>query len=232
MILRASHAPRFTGFDSRPSDSPARMAAWVSRPPRSRRPCGIATKPKPLSVLSAKVVVAGDGFVGDDEIRLDQISHRQVVRIRYLRNSIGSCFSCVRALQREPGKLLAVHFDHLEFVQVQPLGGELAAKREKRGSAIMRPTSASNCFAQRAAGGQLECLAIGRSVPQEVGELGSQFVAVERLGRGRLAGFHQEQELRRGQHYQQRVLHAVDESCGPRRTISGRPPSGRLLPRR
>ena len=79
MILRASHAPRFTGFDSRPSDSPARIAACVSTPPRSRRPCGIGDEPEAALGLVAEVVVAGDDFVGDHEIGLHQVPHRQVV---------------------------------------------------------------------------------------------------------------------------------------------------------
>ena len=36
-ILRANHAPRLTGFASRPSDSPARMPAAESTPPRCGR---------------------------------------------------------------------------------------------------------------------------------------------------------------------------------------------------
>ena len=54
MIFLASHAPRFTGFDSRPSDSPAIIADCVRMPPRSGRPCGNATNRKPFSVLSAR----------------------------------------------------------------------------------------------------------------------------------------------------------------------------------
>ncbi|GIT29601.1 MAG: hypothetical protein Ct9H300mP1_16470 [Planctomycetaceae bacterium] len=49
MIFRASHAPRLTGFDSRPLDSPARKTGLESRPPRFLLSCRIATKPKPLS---------------------------------------------------------------------------------------------------------------------------------------------------------------------------------------
>ena len=169
MIRRASHAPRLTGFDSRPSDSPARIAACVSTPPSSRRPCGIRTNWKPLSVLAGQVVVAGDHFVRDHEIRLDQIPHRQVVpdqvfeKLDRLLPQLGACVAC------EFGKSLAVRFEHIELVQIQPLGreftdevGELRIFDHPRHFGI-------HVFAKRAAARQFQRDVIRRSVPQEVG---------------------------------------------------------------
>ena len=54
IILRASHAPRFTGLASRPSDRPARMLVCASNPPRGFRPCATGVKVKPLSVWSPR----------------------------------------------------------------------------------------------------------------------------------------------------------------------------------
>ena len=213
MIFRASHAPRFTGFDSRPSDRPARIAGWVSKPPRSRRPCGMATNPKPLSVLLAEIVVAGDGFIGDHEIRLDQISRRQVVADQVLQELDGLLLRVARACRWVSlGNCLRSGSSTWNLSRLSHCDANSPAKRENRASRDHPRHFGIQLLAQRAGRGQLQRLAIGRPVPQEVRELGSQFVAVERLGRGRRAGLHQEQELRRGQHHQQRILDALAET--------------------
>ncbi len=131
MIRRASQAPRFTGFDSRPSDSPAMIAAWASTPPNSRRPWRNGNELKAALGLVAQIVVAGDDLVRDHEIRLDQIPHRQIVADQVLEKLHGLLPQLRACVARELGKLISIRFEHVELAQVQPLRRELVDEPRK-----------------------------------------------------------------------------------------------------
>ena len=94
MIFRASHAPRFTGFDSRPSERPARIAACGQQAAEIGPAVRDRDEPEAAFGLVGEVVVAGDRFIGDHEIGLNQIPDRAGYSgSGTARNSTGSCFS-------------------------------------------------------------------------------------------------------------------------------------------
>src|SRR5262249_11966825 len=160
-----------------------------------------------------QVVVGSHGFIGDDDVRLHQVSHRQVMPYQILYKLDRLLLQVIAREEGQPGELLTIDFHHVEFVEAQPLRRELI--REAREPRVFNhpPHLSIQLGLERAVGRELQRLAIGGAVPQEVRELGRQLVAIERLGSGRLARLYQEQELRRGQNYEQRVLHARSEGA-------------------
>ena len=69
-----------------------------------------------------EIVIAGDDLVGDQEIRLDQVPRpARLLRIKYWTNCTGSCRSCVARVASEFREATAIWFEHLEFVERQPL---------------------------------------------------------------------------------------------------------------
>ena len=151
MILRASQAPRFTGFDSRPSDNPARIAACgedaaeLAPPVRDRHELEAA-----LDAVG-EIVIAGDDLVRHDEVRLDQVSHRQVVADQVLRGTAPALAAVACGVARELGEALAIRFEDLRTCRA-PATARRTRPRIVRtaGRRSSASTSSSSRFVQRA----------------------------------------------------------------------------------
>ena len=134
--------------------------------------------------LIRETVVAGHGLIRHDEVGRDDVLHRQIVADQVLHELHRLLLQLGAGVAGQLGIELAVHFQHLELIQAQPLRGELIGEpREARiarsCAALPHPAACDSVPACR----QLQRLAIRRPVPQEVGELRSQLIAIERLRR-------------------------------------------------
>ncbi len=161
--------------------------------------------------LVGEIVIAGDGFVRDDEIRLDQIPHRQVIADQVLHKLDGLLPAVAHAYRGSVWDTVCDPVRAPGTCRDSATGGEFAARTarsaDRRSSAS---TSASRCCAQRARRGQLQRLAIGRPVPQEVRELRSQLVS-DRAAPARASCCFRSSNRNCGEvsTTMQRVLHAV-----------------------
>ena len=194
-ILRATHAPRLTGFDSRPSESPARMAAWLRTPPRSGRPWRNHDEAEAALRLVGEVVVVGDGFIGEDEVRGNQICRREVVPDKVLDELDGLLLQSFARVASEFREALAVRLEDLELVEAQPLGDELGYKSGEARVSDHTIDFRVELLGEQAAGGELPRAGVRRTVPQKVGEFRGEFPIIQGLGLRARAGFDEEEEL-------------------------------------
>ena len=114
-------------------------------------------------------------------------------------------------IARERGVLVAVHFHYIEFLQTQPLRGELVGELPEPLIANKACELGVQRGAQFADVSELAQARIGCGVPQEIRQLRGQFMLCQRLGLRRGAFLNEKQKLRRGQHDEQGVLDALRE---------------------
>src|SRR5688572_32306002 len=110
-------------------------------------------KPKAALALIAKVVVAGDPFIGDYEIGLNQIPHRQVVHYKVFQKLDRFLLQLTASVKSEGGELLPVDFAHLELFKVQRLRRKLSCETGESRIGYHPRHFAVQLFWQPAAGG-------------------------------------------------------------------------------
>ena len=153
-----------------------------------------------------QVVIAGDGLVRDHEVRRDQIPHRQILADQVAEELNRLTLQLRADIAREVRESLAIRLEHLELIERQPLRRELRKKPAEARIGNHAIDFGVKLPREHVRGRQTKGRAIGRAVPQKIGELRSELIAVERLGRGGRGGFGEEQELRRRQDHLQRIL--------------------------
>src|SRR5690606_31666825 len=75
--------------------------------------------------FAGETVVGSDGFVGDDEVGLNEIAYGEVVGDQMAQELGGFAAELRAGIEGEFGEALAIRLQDLELVELEPLGGEL-----------------------------------------------------------------------------------------------------------